>query len=72
MAVKRCAWKRCRRTEILLTYLDKPLCARHWLRLCELQEAGRDDQARKMIGLRPRRRAAKSASIPEPEESPNG
>ena len=54
MRAERCAWKRCRSTEIHLTYLGKPLCQRHWLRLCELQEQGRDAEARQMIGLRPR------------------
>ena len=54
MPGERCAWKRCRSTDVHLTYLGKPLCQRHWLRLCELQEQGRDAEARRMIGLRPR------------------
>lgn len=54
MSRERCAWKGCRSREIELTYLKKPLCARHWLRLCELQDEGRDAEARRMIGLPPR------------------
>ena len=54
MRSERCVWKHCRRTDIALTYLGKPLCRRHWLWLCELQEEGRDSAARRMIGLRPR------------------
>ena len=52
MPGERCAWKRCRSTDSALTYLGKPLCQRHWLRLCELQERGRDAEVRRMIGLR--------------------
>jgi len=48
---ERCAWTRCRSRSIHLTYLGKPLCERHWLRLCELQQQGRDEQARRMVGL---------------------
>jgi len=54
MPGERCAWKGCRCREIELTYLGKPLCQRHWLRLCELQERGRDAKARHMEGLQPR------------------
>ena len=54
MSTERCAWKHCRSMDIHLTYLGQPLCQRHWLRLCELQEQGRDSAARQMIGLRPR------------------
>jgi len=54
VSVERCAWKRCRSTQIALTCLGKPLCERHWLRVRELQERGRDAEARQMLGLRTR------------------
>jgi hypothetical protein len=53
---ERCTWKHCRSREIVLTYLGKPLCGRHWLRLCQLQESGQEAAARQMIGLRQVRR----------------
>ncbi len=53
MSGEKCAWKRCRSTEIHLTYLGKPLCQRHWLQVCELQEQGRDADARAKINLTP-------------------
>ncbi len=54
MPAERCAWKGCRAREIELIYLRRPLCARHWERLCELQDQGRDAEARQKIGLPPR------------------
>jgi hypothetical protein len=54
MPPERCAWKGCRAREIELTYLRKPLCARHWERLCELLDEGREAEARQRIGLPPR------------------
>lgn len=50
----RCAWKGCRCRVIELTYLKKPLCLRHWLRLCQMQDEGRDAEARHKLGLPPR------------------
>ena len=50
----RCSWRGCRSREIELTYLGRPLCRTHWLRLCQWQEKGRDAEARAQIGLRPR------------------
>jgi hypothetical protein len=54
MPGERCAWKGYRCRELELTYLGKALCERHGLRLCELQERGRDAKARQLVGLRPR------------------
>jgi hypothetical protein len=54
MSRERCAWKGCRCREIELIYLKKPLCLKHWLRLCQMQEEGRDAEARRKIGLPPR------------------
>jgi hypothetical protein len=65
VTLERCAWKGCRCREIELTYLRKPLCRKHWERLCQMQEAGHDAQARQMIGLRPR--PARSAPRSSPD-----
>ncbi len=54
MPPERCAWQGCRCTEIELTYLKKPLCLKHWERLCQWQDEGRDAEARRKIGLPPR------------------
>lgn len=32
----KCAWPRCRRTDITVVYYDKPLCDRCWQRVDEL------------------------------------
>ena len=64
MSVERCAWKGCRQIEIHLYYRGKPLCVMHWLKLCDMQEAGRGDQALEKIGLlrRKRHRPASTAT----------
>ena len=51
MPAERCAWPRCRSREIELTYLGRPLCCKHWDRLCHLQDEGRGAEARRLIGL---------------------
>ena len=60
MSAERCAWKGCRQREIELIYCGKPLCMRHWLKLCDMQEAGRGEQALAKIGLRRNRAAARN------------
>ena len=32
-----CAWKRCKQ-EAVLTWLDRPLCQKHWETVCELTD----------------------------------
>jgi hypothetical protein len=51
MRAERCAWPRCRSTEIELTFLGRPLCPKHWERLCQMQDEGRGDEARALLGL---------------------
>ena len=60
MNAERCAWKGCRQREIELAYRGKPLCKKHWLRLCAMQEAGREEQALARIGLRLKNRVARN------------
>ena len=60
MNTERCAWKGCRQREIELAYRGKPLCKKHWLRLCAMQEAGREEQALARIGLRLKNRVARN------------
>ena len=58
MSAERCAWKGCRQIEIHLHYRGKPLCQKHWLKLCAMQEDGREEHALERIGLRLKNRAA--------------
>ena len=51
MRTERCAWPRCRSAEIELTYLGRPLCRKHWDRLCQMQDEGRGAEARDLLGL---------------------
>lgn len=51
MRAERCAWPHCRSAEIELTYLGRPLCRKHWGRLCQMQDEGRGVDARKSLGL---------------------
>ena len=60
MNAERCAWKGCRQREIELAYRGKPLCKKHWLRLCAMQEAGREEQALARIGIRLKNRVARN------------
>lgn len=51
MRAERCAWPRCRSAEIELTYLGRPLCRKHWDRLCQMQDEGRGADARELLGM---------------------
>ncbi len=51
MRAERCAWPRCSSAEIELTYLGRPLCRRHWDRLCQMQDEGHGADARALLGL---------------------
>jgi len=51
MRAERCAWPRCRSVEIELTYLNRPLCRKHWGRLCQMQDQGHGADARELLGL---------------------
>ena len=41
----RCAWPRCRNTELALSWLGQPLCHRHWSAVCEITERGDEGYA---------------------------
>lgn len=45
MRAKCCAWPNCRAAETELTYLGQPLCRRHWVRFCHMQEERGHEQA---------------------------
>jgi len=49
----RCEWKRCR-AEADMSYLGRAICKSHFSRMCEMQDVGREEEARKLIGLPPR------------------
>lgn len=34
MPEEKCAWKGCRNTDIVLVYIGKPLCQKHWMQMC--------------------------------------
>lgn len=51
MRAERCAWPRCRSGEIELIYLGRPLCRKHWDRLCQMQDEGRGVDVRELLGL---------------------
>jgi hypothetical protein len=71
MRAEHCAWPRCRSTEIELTFLRRPLCHKHWNRLCQMQDEGRGADARELLGLagsgQPR-----NPSEPQSKSSPPG
>lgn len=46
----KCDWKSCR-DEADLGYLEKEICQKHWIELCELQESGKEKIGFKKIGL---------------------
>ncbi len=58
MNAERCAWKGCRQSEIELAYRGKPLCKKHWHKLCAMQEDGQEEQALAKIGIRFKNRVA--------------
>lgn len=53
MTNDKCNWKHCRNVSDL-GYLGKGICSEHWSKFCEMQEQGKENQARKKIGLGPR------------------
>ncbi len=51
MPAERCAWPRCRSREIELTYLGRPLCHKHWDRLCGMLDDWRRAEVQQLLKL---------------------
>jgi hypothetical protein len=45
-----CFWAGCSRPAVM-TYLERPLCDKHWKRVCDLSDEGNQAHLTKMLGI---------------------